>query len=242
MSPQFDGRAFVPIIARVVETPSAERGREGWRLAAWSGLVLVLILLGYGSRLAGGDPPADALYRYDTAIGGIFIYAVLFLILLWIGHGLPTREFFALHRPASWPKALGLSLLSYIAIFLGAGLIIWALDAGDEQGLTPEAWDSSRAGAYAANFVAVALVGPIVEELMYRGAGMRLLARFGIPAAVVLTSLGFGLGHGLVLALPALVLFGLVTAALRVRTNSVYPCMLVHCAFNATSLIVAVTA
>ena len=45
------------------------------------------------------------------------------------------------------------------------------LGAADEQGLTPEAWDSSRAGAYAANFVAVALFGPIVEELMYRAPG-----------------------------------------------------------------------
>lgn len=241
MTPGFDGRAFVPIIARVVETPGAERGREGWRIAAWTGLVLLLVFLGYGSRLSGGDPPEDALYRYETAIGGIVVYGVLFLILVWIAHGLPAREFFALRRPASWPRALGLSLLSYVVIFGGAGLLIVALGAGDEQGLTPQDWEPSRAGAYAANAVAVAVVGPIVEELMYRGAGMRLLAHFGTPASVVLTSLGFGLGHGLVLALPALVLFGLVNALLRVRTNSVYPCMLVHCVFNATSLILAVT-
>ena len=30
-------------------------------------------------------------------------------------------------------------------------------------------------------------------------------------------------------------------ALLRLRTGSVYPCILVHCAFNATSLILAVT-
>jgi uncharacterized protein len=51
----------------------------------------------------------------------------------------------------------------------------------------------------------------------------------------------FGLAHGLVLALAALVFFGLVIALLRQRTGSVYPCMVVHCAFNATSLILAVT-
>ena len=75
---------------------------------------------------------------------------------------------------------------------------------------------------------------------MYRGAGMTLRARFGAPVAVAVTSIGFGLGHGLVLALAALVFFGLVTALLRLRTDSVYPCVLVHCAFNATSLIVSV--
>jgi membrane protease YdiL (CAAX protease family) len=207
----------------------------------WAGLVTLLAGLGYASRLEGGSPSDDALYRYDTAIGGVVVYAILLAVLLWIAHGLPWSEFFALRRPASWPKALGLAAAAYGAILLGASLILIALGAQDEQGLTPDKWDPTRAGAYAANFVAVAFVGPIVEELMYRGAGMSLLARWGAPVAVTVTAVGFGLGHGLVLALPALVFFGVVTALLRLKTNSIYPCMLVHCAFNATSLILSVT-
>jgi uncharacterized protein len=241
MTVGFDGGAFVPIIRTLVETPPAQQRTEGWRLAAWASLVLVLIFLGYGSRLAEGDPPTDALYRYQTAIGGIVIYGIFLLILVWIARGLPASEFFALRRPASWPTSLGLAFLSYVAILVGAGAILWALDAGDEQGLTPDAWDSSKAGAYAANFVAVAVVGPIVEELMYRGAGMTLLARYGAPVAVVVTAVAFGLGHGLLLALAALVWFGLVVALLRLKTGSVYPCILVHSVFNATSLVLAVT-
>jgi membrane protease YdiL (CAAX protease family) len=237
----FDGRALVPIIRSFVETPHAEQNREGWRIAAWAALVLLLILLGYGNRLSEGDPPKDLLYRYDTAVGGIVIYGVLFLILLWISRGLPAREFFALYPPPSWSTALWLALVSYVAILAGTGVIIWALDAGEEQGLTPDRWDSSRAGAYAANFVAVAVVGPIVEELMYRGAGMTLLARYGPAVAVLVTAVAFGLGHGLLLALAALVFFGVVTALLRLKTGSIYPCILVHCAFNATGLILAVT-
>jgi membrane protease YdiL (CAAX protease family) len=224
-----------------VETPHAEQEGERWRLGAWSALVLFLILLAYGGRLAEGDPPTDALYRYSTAIGSIFIYCVLFLILLWIAHGLPARDFFALHRPASWPRALGLALAAFVTIFVGVGLILWALDAGGEQGLTPDSWDSSKAGAYAANFVAIAVVGPIVEELMYRGAGMTLLARYGTPCAVLVTAVAFGLGHGLLLALAALVYFGLVVAVLRLKTGSIYPCILVHFLFNATSLVLSVT-
>jgi uncharacterized protein len=224
-----------------VEAERRERGTEGWRLAAWASLVLLLILLGYGSRIQGGDPPDDALYRYETAVGGVVVYLMLLAVLLLIARGTSWREFFALRRPQSWPGALGLAGAAYVVIFIGAGLILIAFDAGDEQGLTPEAWDSSKAGAYAANFVSVALVGPIVEELMYRGAGMTLLLRFGAPVAVLVTAIGFGLGHGLLLALAALVLFGIITALLRLRTDSVYPCMIVHCAFNATSLIAAVT-
>ena len=212
----------------------------GVRTVAWLLLVAALATLAYGSRLSEGKPPEDALYRYETAVGGIVIYLFLLGLVLWIGRGLSKRDFLALRRPPAWRSALGLALGAYVAIFVGAGLILVGLDAGDEQGLTPDQWDPDRLGPYAANFVAVALVGPVVEELTYRGAGMTLLARWGTAFAVAVTAIGFGLGHGLVLALPALVFFGLVTAFLRLKTNSVYPSMLVHCAFNATSLIVSV--
>lgn len=212
------------------------------RLVAWLLVVGSLAAIGYGARAAGGEPDEDALYRYEVAISGIVVYLILLAIVYAIGTGLPRRDFFALRPPDSWPRALGLALGAYIAILVGVGLLLFALDARDEQGLTPESWDPSRAWAYAANFVAVAFVGPVVEELTYRGAGLSLLLRYGAPAAVVVTALPFALGHGLVRAMPALLLFGIVIALLRLRTNSVYPCILVHCAFNATSLIVAVTA
>jgi hypothetical protein len=217
---------------------------DGGSLAAkrvlWLLLVALLAAVAYAGRAQGGDPPEDALYLYSTAISGIVLYGILLGITLALGRGLPKREFFALRRPASWPRAVGLAFAGYVAILIGAGVLLQVLGAGDEQGLTPEGWDSSRAGAYAANFLAVAFVGPIVEELLYRGAGVSLFAALGALPAVAITSLAFGLAHGLVLALAALVFFGIVTALLRLRTDSIYPCMLVHCAFNATSLVVAV--
>ena len=230
-------------MGRISEEPAAAEPSSTGRLVAWLLLVAALATLGYAGRASGGKPPEDVLYRYETAVGSIVVYAILLgIVVFGIGRGFPRREFFALRSPQSWPRALGYALGGYVAIFVGAGLLLLVLDAGEEQGLTPDGWDSSRAGAYAANFVAVAFVGPIVEELLYRGAGLSLLLRFGPVVAVLVTAICFGLGHGLVLALPALVVFGVVTAIVRLRTNSIYPAMLVHCAFNATSLIVAVAA
>ena len=123
-----------------------------------------------------------------------------------------------------------------MAIFVGAGVILIALDAGDEQDLTPEDWDSSRAGAYAASFVTV-----VLHRAGRRGADVprrrddAARTATAAPTAVLVTAVVFGLGHGLLLSLAAFVWFGLVTALLRLRTDSVYPCMLVHCAFNATA-------
>ena len=227
----------------VVAVGRVSEDRSRGRLAGWLLLVGALAALGYVGRATGGKPASDVLYRYETAVGSVAVYAVLFAVVVFgLGRGLPKAEFFALRRPPSWRRALGYVLAGYVAIFLGAGLLLLVLDAGDEQGLTPDGWDSSRAGAYAANFAAVALVGPVVEELLYRGAGVSLLLHYGPGVSTVATAIGFGLGHGLVLALPALVVFGLVTAVVRLRTQSVYPPMLVHIAFNATSLIVAVAA
>jgi membrane protease YdiL (CAAX protease family) len=213
---------------------------EGWRIWGWIALVGALAAIGYAGRAVDGAPPDDVLYRYDTAVGAVLLYGVLLLLVLLVAAGLPRREVFALRRSPSWAGGLGWALLAFVTIFIGAGVLGWALDAGDEQGLTPDAWDSSKAGAYAANFVAVAFVGPLVEELLYRGAGVTFLSQFGSGATVVITAIAFGLGHGLLLALPAFVFFGLVTALLRLRTRSVYPCIGVHSAFNAASLVLAV--
>ena len=87
----------------------------------------------------------------------------------------------------------------------------------------------------------IAVVAPVVEELLFRGIGFHLLARFGTIAAILGTGLAFGLYHGLVNALPVLALFGVALAWLRARTNSVYPGMLVHAAFNSVALILSVT-
>ena len=109
-----------------------------------------------------------------------------------------------------------------------------------EQGLAPHGWEPRHAAAFAANFVVVALLAPVVEELTFRGLGYTLLERFGRWAAIVLVGIAFGLAHGLVDALPALVVFGMCLAYLRSRTGSVYPGMILHAAYNSLVLLFAV--
>ena len=68
-----------------------------------------------------------------------------------------------------------------------------------------------------------------------------LLLPFGSVAAVLLTSLAFGLAHGLVGALPVLFAFGVGLAYIRLRQNSVVPGMVLHGLFNAIALALAVS-
>jgi membrane protease YdiL (CAAX protease family) len=218
------------------------------RLAAWLAFVLALILLGYSARLADGEMPDDLAYRYSSSIAALIQYAIMAGILLVIARGLPRREIFALRPPASWGRALGLAALSLLAIYFAAviyGLVLSLfgdLNATDEQGLVPSEWDSSRAGAFVAFFLVVTFVAPAVEELTYRGLGFALLVPYGAWVAILATGVLFGAAHGLLVALPVLSIFGVVVGWLRSRTDSVYPSMLLHAAFNGTALLVSVAA
>ena len=212
---------------------------RGGKLAGWLALVGSLAALNYASRFSSGKPPADSLYRYDTALSGLIFYALTLGIVLLIARGL-TRTELALRAPDSWPRALGFTLGVLIALLIAESLLESLLHGAREQGLEPAHWDSSRALQFALNAAVVVIVAPIVEELTFRGVGFRLLAPFGTMVAVVGTAVAFAADHGLVEGFPALFLFGLAVALVRLRTGSLYPGMLLHASFNAFALAVAV--
>jgi len=221
-------------------TPPAAAAMAG-RLAAWLTLVGAYIVLAYVGRAVGGAPSNEALYDYDTAVGGAVWYAISLVVVLLITRGPEQRDLLALRRPRSSGAAVALSLAVIVAIYAVSAVLEPVLHAGKEQGLTPPGWEPTHAGAYAANFVVIAVVAPIVEELMFRGAGYSLLVSFGQVAAIVLVGLLFGLVHGLIAGLVVLSLFGAGLAWLRAKTQSIYPCIGVHSLFNAIALVVAVT-
>jgi membrane protease YdiL (CAAX protease family) len=211
------------------------------RLAAWLAFALAFAALGYTARFAGGEEPKDVAYRYSSSIAALFQYALILGILLLIAHGLSKREMFALRRPESWPRAIGYTALALLAIWGSAAVLSPVLRGGThEQGLVPTAWEPAHIGAFIAFFAAVTVLAPVVEELTYRGLGFTLLRPYGRWTAIVTTGVLFGLAHGLVIALPVLVIFGIAVAWVRDKTGSVYPGMILHSTFNGVALIAAV--
>ena len=201
-------------------------------------LVALLIAQGFigNVRVAAGTNNSDILYQYSTAVGDTLVYGVILLFVLWIADW--QRDLLALTRPSSWRQAL---LLARWRAFVGSYIVIAiVLDplfhGGREQGVVPTHWVPSHAGAYAANWVVVAVVAPIVEELTYRGVGYSLLVPFGKWPAIVAVGILFAASHGLLQAFPELAVLGCALAWLRSRTGSVYPGMLVHSAFNSVAL------
>jgi membrane protease YdiL (CAAX protease family) len=213
----------------------------------WLALVGIIALLNYSTRFLAEDEDDDrsrALYEYGTAISGVIFFLIVLTIVVFLARGLPRREVFALRRPLSWGSAAWKIAAALVAIWVANALLTFALDlrAGDEQGIVPEEWEPDRAGAFAANFAVIVLFGPVVEELSYRGFGYwTVRAVYGTLAAVLVTSVLFGLSHGLAEGLPALTVFGLAAAWLRRDTDSIYPSTILHVLFNGLALLAAVT-
>lgn len=208
------------------------------RTLIWLAVTVAFAALNFYAVSQAPERGDDTVYSYDVLASAVVAYGLLLAVVFALTAGLPRRELLALRAPPSWGRAIGLSLGGLLVILAGASFLLWLSGAGDEQNLAPEKWDGSRAGAYAASFAAIVLIGPLVEELLYRGVGVGLLEQRGKLTAIGVTALMFGLGHGLLLSLGAFIWFGIVTAWIRLRVDSLYPALIVHSLFNATGMIV----
>lgn len=215
-------------------------GPDTGRLVWWTAVVGGFSTLAYLGRLTTDGGPDEPLYLWSTAVLGAIQFAIFLGLTLLIARGRPLREYLALRRPTSWWRAARIAGAVIVLVWLLGVALQPVVDPGEEQNLIPEGWDPGRAGPFAANFVAVVFLGPVVEELMFRGLGYTLLERFGRWTAILGTAVAFALAHGLVEGFPLLVLFGAGLAYLRSRVGSIVPGILLHMAFNAVVLLAAV--
>jgi membrane protease YdiL (CAAX protease family) len=213
---------------------------QDWRLGSWVALIVFMAAVAYASQLTGGPPPKDVAYKWSSSILGLIQYGVILGLLYLITLRLDRRTFLALRRPTSWWLAVGIALLVLVAVFIVSGIVGLFANPEKEQGLIPQHWDSSKIAPFAAFAFLVVVVAPIVEELQFRGVGYGLLERFGSTAAILLVGLAFALVHGLLAGFPVIFVFGVGLAFLRSKTDSIYPCMLLHASFNALGLIVGI--
>ena len=163
---------------------------------------------------------------------------MLVLVLALAGF---SRQLLALRRPTSLLDAFKVVGVAIVAIYAFEVLYSALAHPGNEQGLTPTAWQPAHATAYVVNAIVICTWIPFVEELTYRGLGYSLLVRFGRWPAILAVGILFGLAHGLVISLPIIAAFGCALAWIRARTDSVIPGMFLHGLFNLVALVAAVT-
>ena len=212
------------------------------RLIAWLSVFGILSALNYyGNLVEGGDVPEDVFFTYEFTAQSLSLAVILLGLMLLVARGLAWRDVFALRRPTSWRAGLGYAVALVVGtLVLGAALSEW-LQPGEEQDLAPTDFDETRIGAFVLNALLVALVVPIVEELSFRGLGLSLLLPLGRWRAILICGALFALAHGLVEALPLFTIFGAALAWMRLRLDSVVPCIVTHAIINATAIALSLT-
>lgn len=212
---------------------SSGRSRKG--LIAWLTLATILVVLGFAGQSSGESNP-DLFYDYGLALSSLFIYGILVGITFWAGtaYGDPLKELGLTVFSVKWTAiAVGL-----IFLVLGLSFVLEPiLHAGEEQGYAPDVWRPERARAFFVNGLVAATFVPFAEELFFRGLGVRALTFLGSAVAILGTALAFGLGHGILVALPIFVAFGAALAWVRLRSDSVWPGIVAHGLFNALALV-----
>ena len=133
--------------------------------------------------------------------------------------------------------------LLVLALAAGVAAAFWASIAVNRIPW-PQAWleeYQSTSGALVTahpvlDFLAVVLVGPLVEEMVFRGVIYDSLCDF-LPAgiAVVFQGMLFGSIHGSMIWILYATFMGCVLGYVRKRTGHLLPCLLMHIAFNGSS-------
>lgn len=166
--------------------------------------------------------------------------------------GLPWTDFLgapsrALVLPVFviFPLSIGLFLsVLGIQVFVADRLMLSSMavpEIGDETATGEFCFLSQTTRwEYAVMFFSRGVLGPIQEELFFRGFLLAwLLCRFGAPLAILLTSVLFGLAHGMERA-PPRVSIGCINGASRVIFRTLWIPIALHIAHNGVYVSVAV--
>lgn len=98
-----------------------------------------------------------------------------------------------------------------------------------------------RAGSFtefAAQCFSICLLPAVAEELLCRGAVMDMMKPYGIAAAMVVSALSFTLLHFSAYSFMVIFMLGMLLAAVRVITGSIWACMIIHFSNNFISLLI----
>lgn len=203
-----------------------------------------IVLLNGGSLFADDMTAAEAdaamleiMYAHQTEI--LLVSYFIVLAVLWFmarRRGLSVAAFTGLQHRTNMA-------ISVLALAAGLAAAFWATIAVNLIPW-PEAWAEAyqtESGALTTarpvlDFLAVVLLAPLVEEMLFRGViydAFCMLLPAG--AAVVFQGVLFGSVHGSIIWMLYATFMGCVLGYVRKHTGSVRPCVLMHMAFNGSS-------
>jgi membrane protease YdiL (CAAX protease family) len=235
-----------------MDTPASPRTGVRWGLPdvalAWVAGLIGAVVLG-ALAVAALDVPEDDVaddvgVLLATIVGQTaVVVGVLALVSRSKGRASLHRDFGLTLRvqDAGWLAAgVGLQIALGLALYPVAQLY----DRDESQTVVDLLEDASGSGLVLFA-VAVVVLAPLAEELLFRGALLRALMRRTNPAwAVFGSALVFALVHplgdpevGSVIVVPAILTLGVVSGYLAVRSGDLSRSMMLHAGFNLLTVV-----
>lgn len=202
----------------------------GWCVLAPSAVVAAYLGIGVGVVLLVGDPIVG------TAALGMIVAALLGMTRIlrprWLAHAPDPR-------PTGIPRfgwaVLGCTVLAFLA---GQSLALWLYFTAGSDGFD-ESTQTRQAAGIAANLLLTLVAAPAGEEALFRGLLYPLLRkRVSVLASMVVTTIAFGLLHGNVVQFAVTLPLAVLLALVYERTRTLWPCVLLHLAFNLAAMFV----
>ena len=201
-------------------------------------LVLAAAGLGIALALATGHPPKLAPGGLALTAVGIVFYAAMAPFAWHRLRRYVARPF----RPlaANDVRALLLGVLALIAVRVGTAVQLELthqskhVQAGFEHFSVQTSRPALTALDVALNVLVLVALGPLVEEMVFRGLLFGALApRIGVLLGGLVSALLFGLAHGDPVLFPSLAALGFVNALLYARTANLTAAVVLHGLSNA---------
>jgi membrane protease YdiL (CAAX protease family) len=212
------------------------------------GLVLTIVVptaVAVAVVVASGRDDLDDISLWATALLQVPLWAGLLGAPLWASYLKGRRsladDFGLRMKPMDVPLGLAVGFVGQIVLLLLLSLVYHLLGVDiDKVGETAEELTEGATDAVGVILLVliVGLAAPVFEELFYRGLWLRAIERrAGTVAAVIGSSVLFGVVHFEPYDLPALIGFGAIAAVLTVRTGRLGPAIWAHVAFNITAVV-----
>lgn len=131
--------------------------------------------------------------------------------------------------PRFWPRT---ALAAVLMFLTGQTAAEWIYMHLGSTGFDQHVQTQQSSGIVLSLLVSL-LVAPIVEETLFRGLLYPMLRKkVGVVVAAVLSSLLFATMHGNAVQAVVVIPLGLVLALVAERTRRIWPCMILHLAYN----------
>jgi uncharacterized protein len=198
---------------------------------------------------SGEDLPLPWLLGVALVAQNVTILLGAMAVSRWRGTGSLRQDVgFELRRRDWWWVGVGVAAQGVLVAAIAGITELLDTDDDDPQELVQRLQDERSVGIVVLAALAIVVLAPVAEEILYRGLLLRSLSRWMgdgpavvvssfVFAAVHLTGIDWGVSAALVIA--ALFALALLLGTLAVRDHSLSRPILVHAGFNAVTTAIA---